>query len=489
MKPPVRLVIALVGVALWSSGAVFASSAPAQTTQNAILVNPGDAAQVDAAKGRGATAIKLIVSWYHTSPGAQSCTAPSGINLSDPASYNWNYNNYDAIITRAVADGLPVYLTIGGGFPCYASADPQSCSPQPPASCTLNPNLYAYAAFVSALAHKYPFANRWSPYNEPDANDTLTVGTGTQSKNGVRQAALIYRQMWTLALPIIRNAGSAAPLWFGETTRHGAETYVGDSAGFIETALCLGNFVSQDSRYASCGSSPQQIDAEALSFHPYETNPADGVSVINDFDYVKYVATSLGRLRSGAYIASSEFGIHNGTCWPSEADCQKIVDQGLYDPTNARTETVGAAYVNCTEEGLYNNSSNVSTSQYLMNDGPSPSAGSNGQWYTGLRHGDGSPKQSFNAWQMPISVWRQAADGRLHVWGAVRPQPVLNGNVKVVAVNGTYTAYLSVNSRGYFNGVLSGAPSGYKWQSLSGSTLRSRVAGGSDCGAGWQGGS
>jgi hypothetical protein len=453
---------------------------------------PNDA--VNDALALGVNRMRIFIYWNRVAPNPNSCTPPPAEDQLNPDRYAFVAKGVqrEFDLARGPDPAHPWFkidVVLGGSFPCWASNSPDLCPPPTQQACNLRPNITRYRRFVNVVGQKYGFAvSRWSPWNEPNTS-LRTGGADTPADRG-----LLYRNMWFSAKSELAQF-SSAPFWFGETTSD-----INDAPGdppngnhrpsrvipFLDAAFCTANQQSSDATYPSCTTSPQIVNAEAISFHPYghgsgadDVNPADDpVPFLGDPEehrrqlvrYQSYRASVADlnppRISQPSYIAETEFGFNTAGGFMSER--------------------VQAAYMNCAEESAWKTGSNLTTAQFELQD----SGGVN----TGLRRAAsgmlGVPKESYAAYRLPFTVYR-LPDGRLEVWGVYRPANVPKpATVAIEALRSDFSVAFSTSvqtdSSGSFHAFLSGAPAGFSWWARVG-VVASRVANGTDCGANWQG--
>jgi hypothetical protein len=471
------------------------------------------------AQVEGANAIRMFVYWNRIAPSPNSCTPPPDDVQQDtqsgPTQYNWAALDKEFANARATPrpGGLAqmgVFIVFGAAFPCWASADPARDTQCPIVGgvhmgCTLAMDMGAYKRMIGAVARRYGFAvSRWSPWNEPNLgkNGQNKLLPRTGYSDTPTQSGLIYRALWfsfKTEMDRLRGLGQPvgnAPIWFGETNGSVTTTPGNSVLEFLQAAACkyvppASPPVSADPLYHSCAASNPAIAAEALSYHPYGSGtgfatgtPQDHLIKLDAYTAILQDFQGRGLITTPSYIAETEFGFNSSLLPGSAAD----------------QYTRQAAYINCADENAYKNTRNITVAQFQLQDeyNPNPTP-ENPLRHLGLRtavqSGVGNGKPSYRSYQFPFTVFRRtSAPVGLEVWGQVRPNNAPGNQIVVFAVGGTYTKTLSVNSRGYFDAVLTDAPGGFAWRArTTDSAMMSRTASGTptdpaSCGPGWAGG-
>lgn len=428
--------------------------------------------------GMGSRAVRIIIYWAAAAPQASSCTVPS-VDLTNIDNYNSTYvARVSNEITIANQRGLPVYLAFGGPFPCWASIHPDLTHCPNTSACTDEPNPSLFDAFVHAFAARFaPYVARWQPYNEPDNASFLSPQTTTSYDP---YTGLMYRKLWYTAYNEIRTF-SSAPVWFGDLAQNAHDsTSQSKVILFVDYAVCdLGTQEVSDNPtyYPSCTQTGPAPPTEALTFHFYGKSglyPADHLTALNNLSNFLVQLQANGRFPATSFLAETEHG------WQTSPNGVSATQQSINNT--------------CDEEAAYKNHHMIGLMQYELQD---PPPGRGGDLHTGLfsQSVNGSLGQylpSYSTYEFPFAVYRMS-NGALDVWGAVKPPSLPGGSVTVRGYNSSgsvvYSTTVSMNPQRFFHAQLTNAPTGLTWKAwTSDGFAASRVAGGSDCGLGWNGG-
>ncbi len=421
--------------------------------QSELFANPGPT--LDLLKRLGVDRVKLFMPWGAMAPDPLSRKRPR-FDPASPAAYSpavWA--GFDAIVRDAAARGIGVDLALEGPAPLWATAPGI-----PPGTAagfvgSWEPSPKEYGLFVHAVAERYsgryqpPGAGRrlpkvdfWSIWNEPNYGQQLAPQAVDNSTVEVSPA--LYRRLLDAAWSALGVTGHGHDtILIGELAPRGLT--VGDQPGnfsgmvplrFIRALYCVDGSLhpligtaaaARSCPTTSAGSAsfprehPGLFEASGLAFHPYPQGFAPNVRTVGEPDYADLPQLgSLEQTLDGAMASygwqrhlplyDTEFGYQTN---PPETAIARAVH-----PAQA------AAWANLAEYMSWRDPRVVSWDQYLLADPPPPSS-----FDTGLLFSDGKPKETYDAFRMPIylPVVRAASGHPLEVWGGVRPAHYLIG--------------------------------------------------------------
>src|SRR3954454_10921805 len=343
----------------------------------------------------GARSMRVILYWNDVAPSPDATDKP-GVDLTDPASYNWA--KYDPILAGAKDRGWSVLVTLTGPVPVWATSTKKDH--------VTRPSARDYQAFVTAAAKHYgDQVNLWSAWNEPNHPDFLAPQSSTKRHQPL--SPKIYRNLFLAAWRGLRAGGNGKDkLLMGETAPTGTGKVVAPLT-FLRGALCL------DSRYhkrKGCSNLP----ADGYAHHAYTTRlgpfykphgPNDvTIGVLSRLVRALDRAGDAGAVKRGMGIYLTEFGI------------QTDPPDHIYGvPLTRQPE-----YYAISERLAWRNARVKSFSQYLLTDDNADALGGFGGFESGLRFADGRIKQpGFDGSRLPLAAVRTA--GHVTLWGRVRP--------------------------------------------------------------------
>ncbi len=495
--------------AAWANGSLSTGiddqTAFGQTESGPNAENTGIAANT-----LGAKTMRVHVAWSRSmrDPAhASSCTNP-GLNWADPSSYN--FDRPRTIIQNARNRGMKVFLVITSPFPCWVSKEPQLCGATPkPAECSWRPTVFFYEQFLRATLKALPGVDRISLYNEPNHTGFLNGGS-------VTERALAYRDMWFSGRDIIKgdyvDPGAdpsefphlaSIPLWYGEVAQSD------NIDTFLKAAFCYDGAATPTvyNEYEQCDGNDLQVDnahgAEALTFHSYlrDNSPQDQLLYLQrlrqTWTDIRARTNAVGvKIGTPPYFVATEVGVHHNQSY-----------NGTTDPFGANRNQ--AAHLNCAEHNLFRDPRLTGWVQYGFQDpsraGDTLFTGLRYRAVSGVNENRGGNKPSFEAFQMPLTVFRPngAASTNLRVWGAWRRplQTVFPASVTLYGYSGStgetvaYQRTIPLDEvtypNGYFFTTLSDVPTTITRFEIRGGNLSSRIATPSDCnynGSVWTGG-
>jgi hypothetical protein len=451
---------------------------------------------LDTLQALGVDRIRVTIYWRLVAPDAESERKPafSGNGEADPAAYpKANWKRYDDVLRLAYDRGIQVNFDVAGPAPDWAStgqggyANPnagdfglftaavatrytgsytpppgqQNPAPPPPKNPAPLPSLPPVPVLGNANSQQtgqvsaddvtgtLPRVNFWSFFNEPNQRVFLMP----QYVHRREASPRIYRAL-------VDSGWNAL-----QATGHGRDTViVGDTAPkgggerddaanmrplrFIRALYCVNTrlrpLTGATASALGCPTRNQVRDfpaqhpalfgASGYAHHPYSLLTPPALPSRNPDDVgmadLHRITSALRRIfsayrvkRSGLPIYNTEFGYQSRPPDPF----------GFPQPLQA-------SYINQAEFQSYVNPNVRSADQFLLEDAPPYTqfpANSYQYWssfQTGLMQRDGSAKQAFGAYRMPIFIpgARRFFPATFRVWGAVRPAP--NGSQQTVQV-------------------------------------------------------
>jgi hypothetical protein len=358
-------------------------------------------AAMDKIASLGVNRLRVILTWRNVAPSPTSRTKPS-VDLTDPANYNWG--EYDALLTDAAQRGWKVLLTVSGPVPKWATKARRDY--------VTNPKPSEYQAFMTAVGKHYgPLVDTFSVWNEPNHPDFLLPQF---DKHHHAISGKLYRQLFLAAWKALRATGNGTkPLLMGETAPRGTSHVVAPLA-FLRQSLCL------DKRYRRVGNCTN-LPADGYAHHSYSTrqgpffvpgNPDDvTMGVIGRLNRALQLAARAGVVRDGLPIYLDEFGV------------QSYPDKLLGVPLSVQPQ-----YYAISEKLAYDNPRVASFSQYLLRDDLKSTKGGGGilsqsafpGFESGLELANGKVKPAFAGFRLPLAATESGRTG-VRFWGKVRP--------------------------------------------------------------------
>jgi hypothetical protein len=404
-------------------------------------------------KELGADTVRLAVKWNEVAPSPRSARRPS-FDGSDPGAYP-GFEPFDDAITEAQELDMRVLIDLAPDAPRWATKGAPEIS-----AATVNdePDVAEFTDFAAAVAKRYsgdfedlPEVDWISIWNEP--NHWLFLKPAKRSPD-------IYREMVAGALPRIRAENENARVLAGETAAVGNPGTVIGPREFVQRWLCLDDQF-RPVRTGKCRNF-EPLELDGYAHHPY--GPAERVPrkkdivsllVIRRLGRYLDAAARANRLPPGLPIYSTEFGLQSNPP----------------DPTVGNSPRRQAALLNEKEEQGYRYPLLRSHAQYLLyDDPPRPGATEKEVWsgfQTGLRFNDGTKKPAWDTYRLPLVVHR-ADDGRVLIWGRVRP----GSGVRYVQLErregGSFVAdgsRLATDDAGYFE-VHRPRPASYRFRAF-----------------------
>jgi hypothetical protein len=298
-----------------------------------------------------------------------------------------------------------------------------------------------------------PRVSLWSIYNEP--NHPLFLSP--QRRGGVLTSPGLYRELYRAGWNALARTGHGRDtILIGETLPIGSnadrETAATSPLAFARELFCLNG---TGSRHPGCSHRFAKLHASGWALHPYyrRTGPFSRPPGRDDV-----TPATLGGLRDLLAAAARRGRVGRLPIWDTENGAQTR-------PPDPKGASLGAQarFINEAEYVSWRTPFIRSFSQYLMTDDQPVWA-----FQTGLRFGNGQPKPSLQAYELPVYVER--AGRGVVVWGHIPP-----GGDRNVAIHTSRGADVRVHvtgGNGYFTKRLAGRSGSY---TLQYGTLTSRT--------------
>jgi hypothetical protein len=413
------------------------------TPSNAELgTNP--APVLDELKTLGVDTVHLYMHWSDIAPDAGSRRRPR-FNAANPAAYPASgWANYDAIIRDTVARGMKVLVDLVAPPPDWASAPG---APDPPTQPEWKPSAAQFGLFVKAVGRRYsghytppgssspvPRVSFWSIWNEPNLGTELAPQSVAHSYTELSGA--LYRGLVDAAWSSFKASGHGSDtILIGEIAPAGATFRYAPGLfaamaplRFLRALYCVGSsyqpLTGSAAKARGCPTTaagtksfatdhPGLFKASGFADHPYPQGLAPNVPTPHEPDYAELADLSkfehaLDTLQH-VYGSNTKYPIYS-----TEYGYQTTppdTEAGIVPPGRA------AYYLNWSEYITWLNPRLRTYDQYLLTD---PAAGN---FATGLKFANGTPKPGYAAFRMPLYLPRTSGSKSqpLEVWGCVRP--------------------------------------------------------------------
>jgi hypothetical protein len=413
-----RIRILLCALFVCSAFAVGASQALASTSQklyfeaSADLLNPSTRPHaLVQLQTLGVRALRVELNWYTVAPSPTSATKPS-FDATNPANYNWG--QYDALLTAAQQLHWQVLLTVTSPAPSWATSNHK-------VPYITRPDDLDFQQFMTAVARHYGSqVSVYSIWNEPNHPAFLLPQFNA---NGTPASPRIYRGLFEAGYKGLQAAGVPKPkVLMGETApfgydsvntrREGTKALLHDVApmAFLRGVLCLN---AKYKRSGSCGLLP----ADGYAHHAYTKavgptyRPPGGdnvtIGVLSRLTHALDLAARAHAIRAGMPIYLTEFGVQS---LPNKQDGVSAANQAEFDAIS--------------EHISYSNPRVAAFSQYLLRDdplgGPFATSAIGGfiGFQTGLEYVTGKPKPLYYGFPVPLTVTKRKHGFSL--WGLAR---------------------------------------------------------------------
>jgi hypothetical protein len=468
------------------------AAAGASSTQEAVFMDDnelvfGTDQEVEATfvllRSLGVDRVRVSLLWHMVAPSPDSASRPSfgAGGPTDPAAYpTAGWNIYDRVVNAATRNGIGLYFTITGPAPVWASSDPSRNDK------VWDPKPADFGDFVTAVGRRYsgsyideapvqapapgglpiigrsppppgpplavlPRVSMWSLYNEPNQPGWLRP----QSSGQLLLSPRLYRALQDAGYAALRASGHADDTYLlAETAPRGALTVDERSPMrpllFIRELYCLDRKLRPYSGDAATvrgcppdaagqqsfsADHPGLFKATGFAHHPYALEVAPSVPDRYPDQVTLAVLPRLTKALDGIF---SRYGMRRKIpVWLTEYGYQTDPPDDIIGVSWKRQ----AAWLNEAEYMAFRYRRVRSMAQFLLvDDGPNTSwpQGDPRYWGSTFQSGlislEGTRKDSFHAYQMPIHVSpRRVRRGRkVSVFGGNRP--ARNGAALPVAV-------------------------------------------------------
>lgn len=464
--------LCLIALAATASTAAASSRQLAVFEDNAKLAQSGDAvreATLDELQGLGVDVIKFQLPWDAVAP--RTKRKPKGFDGRDPADYP-GWGPYDGLVAAAKRRGFQVMVAIGPPVPGWATKR------RGDRSGVDRPSSREYGRYTEAAAKRYPEADIWTLWNEPNHPGFLYP----QSRRGVPYAPRVYRSLVRSGVAGLKRAGSGGDrILFGELLPIGHRRTSARSnlkpLRFLRAFFCLNSKGRRtNSARLGCRGYKRITGVRGFAYHPYtRPNGPRGKEPTRDdatIRSVRRITRLLDLARRRGRIGGRKLPF-----WNTEFGYQSTPP----DRFQTRLSRI-PAFINEAEWMSFRNRRVASFSQYTLVDDPlGRDTDRFGSWQGGLRFSSGRIKRGpYAAYRLPFFV-RLLGPGAVEVWGAARPTGA-GASVQVLQRRGK-SAYKNLggpisvtNVRGYFRArfrIARAARRTYKFQSAG---LTSRTA-------------
>jgi hypothetical protein len=415
---------------------VAAAPAHASSGQTVVFEAPRDLLSAQTRPGAlvalqhlGVRAIRVILTWNDVAPDPNASTQPAGVDLTNPASYDWG--QYDALMQAAAQRGWKVLLTVSSPVPRWASAGGVDH--------LTRPDQLDFQNFMTAVGRHYGGQVKLiSIWNEPNQPQFLLP----QFQNGQPASPRIYRGLYQAAIKGLQESGNYAGMQvlFGETSPVG-NAHVVAPLTFLRDALCLSATYKMASTCSKLPMAGYAHHAYTTRAGPFYVPPGPNdvtIGVLSRLTTALNKAAAAGAIPSGTPIYLTEFGI-----------------QSLPDPIFGVSLAQQAEFLAISEHIAYANPRVKLFSQYLLRDDPTlpgPPIDAYSGFQSGLEFANGQKKPSYSSWPIPLTV-TMTSPTKVSLWGLIRPSTGVTGlEVEVKDGKGAFRKLLdtATNPSGYW---------------------------------------
>ena len=449
----------------------------------------------------GVDVVHADIGWNSLAPSPNASKPPSGVDLTDPASYRASrWVILDSLVRGAAGRGMRLLLTPSAPGPNWATGKSCTKSERKKARLkgTCRPNASLYGKFVQALATRYsgsytdpanpaegplPRVDLWSFWNEPNLSSWLYPSVVRKGKRVVPISAALYRNLVYAGGSALENSGHASDdVWLGETGPIGGGRSAVPPGPFYQALFCVSSkgkrLKGSAAKELGCPKKIKRLPVTGDAHHPYTRATVGSLTAKSTGGNI--TISGISKLR-----AVLKQGARVGAISGSASSNINFTEFGVSSrpPANPRKYGVPlgkqAESINLAEYLAWRNPLVRSTGQYQLED-DHLAAGSHGKrlvFQTGLRFEAtrsqllsgklGNPKPSRAAYHVPLLVINRGRN--VVVWGGVRGHDT--GDVDILN-RGKVVKTVSLKS-GYFSTTIKKRKG--TWQLRFGG-LRSRVA-------------
>jgi hypothetical protein len=407
----------------------------------------------------GVDELRISAEWKLEAPDPDSRSAPRGLDLSDPHTYDGSpaMQGLDRAVRAAAAGGVGVIIDPAFSAPLWGSANPRPRSFAGDPWFNTDINVRELAQWEGMLARRYsgsyvpagassplPRVRTFTLWNEPNQDGYLEPQWGA---GHTPLSPDWYRRLVAAAYPAIKQASPQATVLIGNTSPVGGGAQVGNAGvpplEFIRRLACV-TAQLQPITTGSCADF-HELPGDGWAQHTYERLEPPWVPSGSD-DPDGAVMGDLGKLQAllNRLVALGRFTPPVENVWLTEQGYETNGQLAGKPWTEAQQ-----AYLNAISEYLAWRDPQVqSFAQFLLRDSLTSqtlalraSTGRSlvevpGTWTTGLERENGQPKPALSMFRSPIVVrpvstspvdsWLPgspagAADQLMEVWGRVRP--------------------------------------------------------------------
>ena len=375
------------------------------------------AATLDDLRDLGVHWVRVTAGWSEIAPASRSFLRPD-FDATDPAQYPPGaWSALDRVYEMARARGLRASIDIAFWAPRWAVGAPGRRADREREEIAGDD----YADFAEAVAHRYPRAVAFTVWNEPNHNAFLLPQWERTGGEWRPASPHRYRAMLRAAVPRIEAAAPDALVLIGATSSVGSERAARPNERmapltFLRELACVDEHLTPLSR-PDCASF-EALPGDGWSHHPYslklapwQTDPQPENVRMGDLDRLASLLLRLhaaGRTRRDLPLYLTESGYQ--TSPPDPTQTTNLAEQARWLPE--------------AEQIARRQPSLRGVAQFLVRDLPQrPGTTARVRWgdyQSGLRFADGSPKPAHASFALGL-VARRAGAGRVRFWGLVRP--------------------------------------------------------------------
>ena len=197
-----------------------------------------------AGRALGITRQRVNIQWAYSMPEAQFNAR------NKPATVDYSFASYDALIDKAAEHGVRVHVSLTGPAPRWANAKRFV-----PKRGWYKPNATEFGKFATLAAEHFKGrVDRYSIWNEPNYKTWL---------GPLSSGPALYRQLYVKGYDAIKAADPAAKVLIGETAPFSKAGYSTSPLAFLRGVTCV------NKKYKRARSCPK-LKADGYAHHPYD---------------------------------------------------------------------------------------------------------------------------------------------------------------------------------------------------------------------------